>query len=138
MTLVPLGEGNVARLRDQVAQHRLDGRIAGLFALTPAVTEFDLANAFARTGPVVDAFLATARRAIAAGADIVIPAEGVLNELLASAGIRLVDEVPVLDAVATVMAHAEMMIALHRRVGLKRIWRHPSRSFAVRFRPLKR
>lgn len=126
MALVTLGEDNVARLRDQAEGHRLSERIAGILALTPPITEFQLMEAFARPGPVVDAFVATARGAVAAGAGVIIPAEGVLNEVLAAAEIRRIGDTPVMDCVAVVLAYTEMMVGLRRRVGLEvdRGWQH--------------
>jgi hypothetical protein len=57
-------------------------RLAGVDTLHPHVSEFDLEAGFNGTGDVMERFRVNARRLIAKGADVLIPAEGVLNLLL--------------------------------------------------------
>jgi len=112
--LVTLGPGSVARLGEKVAGHGRGERVAGIFPLEPAMDEVRLLNGFEEPGPVVAAFAAAARAAIAAGADAVIPAEGVLGEVLAAAGVRRVDAARVIDGAAVTLADAERLVRRHR------------------------
>lgn len=65
----------------------------------------------------IEAGLAAARRAIVKGADVVIPA-GPLTALMASRGIYVVDDVPLLDAYSLLVKAAEMMVGMHRLTGV--------------------
>jgi hypothetical protein len=67
----------------------------------------------------MERFRVNARRLIAKGADVLIPAEGVLNLLLVRDGLQEVDGVPLLDSFGVVVAMAEMLVNLRKRTGLK-------------------
>jgi hypothetical protein len=67
----------------------------------------------------VASFEATARRAIAEGADVIIPAEGVFNELLFAHGVQRIDGVSVMDCVGVTFLYAEMLVNLRRATGLE-------------------
>lgn len=68
----------------------------------------------------VEQFRLQARKLIRAGADVIVPAEGVLNTVLVENGVVEVDGVPVIDSYGTLMAYAEMMVRLRRRQGAVR------------------
>ncbi|MEP6869991.1 MAG: aspartate/glutamate racemase family protein [Novosphingobium sp.] len=124
--LITLAPENRVRLAEQVERHGLGGRIAGIYPLDPPITEFVLTAAFEEPQGVIDAFSHTARRAIADGADLIIPAEGVFTEVLAAQKIDRLDGAAVMDCVAVVLAYTEMMVALRQRTGLGvgRRWDH--------------
>ena len=67
-------------------------------------------DAFARPTVLVAAFAEAARRAIAAGARLIIPGQTIMAEALWSHGVRDVDGVPVLDPIAMTIADAERMV----------------------------
>jgi allantoin racemase len=126
MALITLSSENVRRVQEIVDRHGLGGRVATILPLEPALTEWELSQAFAQPGPVLRSFRAAAGRAVADGADLIIPAEGVFNEVLAAQGIRGIDGAAVMDCVAVACAYAEMLVALRRRTGLDvgRRWDH--------------
>lgn len=126
VALITLAPGNVVRLTEQIERHALKDRIGGIYPLDPPVTEFDLTAAFDDPGPLLDNFMAAARRAVAAGADCVIPAEGVLAEVLAAQRVDRVEGAAVMDCMAVVLGWTEMMVRLRRRCGLGvgRQWDH--------------
>lgn len=126
MALITLAAENRVRVTEQVERHGLGDRIAGIYPLYPPVTEFVLAAAFDEPPGVVDAFSHTARRAVADGADLIIPAEGVFTEVLAAQKIDRLDGAAVMDCVAVVLAYTEMMVSLRQRCGLGvgRRWDH--------------
>lgn len=112
--------------RQIVRENGLEARVAGVWTITPDVTEADLAAAFDDPDAVLASFTSAAREAVAAGADVIIPAEGVINELLVAQGVVEVDGAAVLDAVGTVVLHARMLADLRSRTGLTagRRWHH--------------
>ena len=67
-------------------------------------------DAFARPTALATAFSEAARRAIAAGARLIIPGQTIMAEALWSHGVPDVDGVPVLDPIAVTIADAERMV----------------------------
>lgn len=125
--IVTINPPGVRMLQDGVARHRLESRIAALVSLDPAVDEFDLQRAFQKPDEVRAAFERGCRVAIEAGADVLIPGEGVLNELIVHLGIREVDSVGILDTVGITILHTEMLVRAYRSTGLRtgRRWEYP-------------
>lgn len=110
-----------------VRDHQLEPRLAGVYSLQPAMNEHALVAAFEEPEEFRSAFDAAAHAAIADHADVIIPGEGVLNELLFSLGVRELEGVSVMDSVAVTVLHAEMLAKLQRRTGLHagRRWEYP-------------
>jgi allantoin racemase len=63
---------------------------------------------------IVDRFRDTARRAIAQGAEALIPGQLYLSEAVARAGITRIDEVPIVDGLTATLKMAEAMADFHR------------------------
>ena len=122
----------------KVEQHRLQGRVIGPYSIDPPLDEGALAAASDDPSDFISNFVAAAERVIGEGADVVIPAEGVLSELLYSNKISRVGEVPVMDSLGVTWLHAEMMVNLWRRTGLRvgRRWEYarPSTELMERIR----
>ena len=68
---------------------------------------------------VITDFLLTAEQAKADGADLIIPAEGILNVIMHRHGINPIGHLAVLDCVATSFLYAELMITMQRRLGVQ-------------------
>jgi hypothetical protein len=121
-------------LQEGVARHRLDSRVAAVVGLEPTLTEFDLQNAFEKPEAVRASFERACRKAIDAGADVIIPGEGVLNEFVVHLGIQEIDTVGVLDAIAITVLHTEMLVHAYRKAGLRtgRRWEYPKVPVDVR------
>ncbi len=66
---------------------------------------------------LVERFQETARRAIRAGAEAIIPGQLYLSEAVARAGVTRIDEVPIVDALASTLKMAEAMGDL-KRLGI--------------------
>ena len=96
----------------------LESRCAGVRYV--GFTFDDVVSSFESPGQVVDKFKLAARSLIAAGADVIIPGEAPLNLLLQRAGVTRVDDVPILDGVATTMMSAEMMVDLRVKLNISR------------------
>lgn len=89
----------------------------------------DVKQGFTDPASVIERFRVSARREIARGADVIIPGEVPLCVLLSQQGVVEVDGVPVLDALACWVGHAEMLVGMQRRGQLagsrKGIFREP-------------
>ncbi len=114
------------RYREQIASYGLAGRCIGV---EPVGFRFqDVLRAFdGPPGLVIDKFRESARRMIAAGADVIIPGEIPLNLLLATEGIRRVDDVPLIDSLGLAIKMTEMAVDLKATTGFapsRRGWAH--------------
>jgi Asp/Glu/hydantoin racemase len=116
--LITLAPANVRRLKALVRRHGLDSRISGYHALENHVDEADLNTALTRPAQVIADFTAAARMAVAAGADLVVPAEGILNLVLHGNGVNTIEGATVQDCVGVAFLYAELLVNLKRRVGL--------------------
>jgi allantoin racemase len=115
------------RAEEIVRNHALGDRVAGIYALARAVNEFELTAAFDAPGEIIDLFRQAAATAIGQHADVIVPAEGVLNELLYTHGVRDIDGVSVMDSVGVAMVYTELLVKLRIRTGL-----HPGRQWEYR------
>jgi len=118
IALVPLGPAGAKRVRATVNRHGLGARICGIQPLSNPVTESDLETTFDAPESVIKDFDAVARSLVRAGADVVIPAEGMLNELLYWNGLHRLDGAVVMDCVGAALAYATMLVRLQRATGI--------------------
>jgi allantoin racemase len=93
-----------------VADYGFRERLVGIDHLHPPLTELDLDKGFSGSAELLERFRANSRQLIAKGADVLIPAEGVLNTLMVRNALEEVDGVPVLDSYGAVLAMAEMLV----------------------------
>ena len=84
-----------------------------------------VARGFEEPAPLIAAFEAAAHRALDAGADVLIPGQMVLAEILWQQGVRRIEGAPVVDALAAVLKSAELLAELRRDSG---VW-HTRRGF---------
>ena len=118
------------QLRRNFRNYRLDGLVGPIVQVEAGFT--DVMAAYADPTPLIEAFTVAARRAIAAGANVIVPGEGPLNVFLADQGVSRVDDVPVLDSLGTCVRVAELRAAQHRSSGLS-----PSRAGFYGAQPLR-
>jgi len=105
-------------IEKSIALHKWKDRVSGVHLIHGEISEAELDTKFPDPGPYLDRLVAGAREAIAAGAQVVIPAEGVLGVMAAENGLREVDGVPVIDAIGTPILVAELAVALRERTGV--------------------
>lgn len=114
MALLTLTPASVPRVLDLVRSHALEDRVSAIVPLDPPTDEGHLAAILGGSDPA--RFRTAADRALdraaAAGADVVVPAEGMLNEVLHRHHSPRADGVAVLDGLAIVLAYAEMLVRL--------------------------
>jgi allantoin racemase len=105
--------------RMSIEAHGLAGRVLRVQAIDPPLDEPALARGFEAPAPVIESFKRAAARAIADGADVIIPAEGMLAELLYVNGITAIDGAPVVDVFGTAWAYAAMLARLREQSGMQ-------------------
>jgi allantoin racemase len=66
---------------------------------------------------VVDQFTAAARRGIARGAEVVIPAGGIVMSILAKSGVHAVDKAPIVNGVIGLLKIAELAVQVKQLTG---------------------
>ena len=103
-------------LEDQVQLAGLSGRIADYTRLNMEYD--DAANGLQKPGPVIDSFTASAREAIARGADVLIPGQVILGEVLWQNGITEIDGAPVVDPFGAAITNAIQLATLRRASGI--------------------
>lgn len=99
-----------------VHRHGLGSRFGGIRQVGFGFK--DVLKAFVDPEPLLERFRSAARAMIADGVDVIIPGEAPLCTLLSQHGLSRVDEVPIVDAYATTLCTAEMMVDLRRKLGL--------------------
>ena len=77
----------------------------------------DVANGLEDATAIVESFTQTARKAIALGAEAIIPGQLYLSEAIVRAGVTRIDEAPIVDGLAAVVKMAEVM-ADFRKLGI--------------------
>lgn len=109
---------------DMQARHEENARIYGLgerimpWGHVPVSAQVVQDALEGRPGAFLDAFFKTAREVIAAGADVIIPNEGLTNEICYHQGIHGVDGVPIIDSNGLVFKMAELMVDMRRVSGM--------------------
>jgi Asp/Glu/hydantoin racemase len=101
-------------LRELIRRYSYQDRVIIIAAMDPPITEHQLDKAFTGSPEFVKEFSLQADRLITAGADLIIPAEGVLNTALVRNEVHKIDRTPVLDSYGSLLAFAEMLVKLRR------------------------
>jgi Asp/Glu/hydantoin racemase len=106
-----------------VAKHHLETRVQEVTALSPGMDEYELIAARDEPAQLIETFTATARELIARGAEVIVPAEGVMAEILAREGLKQIDKATVLDVFAAAWSHALSLVRLRKAgIGTSRAW----------------
>jgi len=100
-------------LRANAARYGVAGRLSGC-AYTDVGPDEVHAALQGDAGAFLDAFRAAARRAIAGGAQLLVPGEGLPNEILVREGVTEIDGVGVLDPDGLVVTTAELLVTARR------------------------
>jgi len=111
---------------DNVRRYGLQERLCGISDV--GFRFHDVLRAYDDPAPLIERFLAAARREIERGADVIIPGEVPLCVLLLTNGVTSVDGAPILDSLSCWVKHAEMLVGLQRQgiSGSRRgIFRNP-------------
>jgi allantoin racemase len=101
---------------EQVERYGVAGRCLRGPYVVPA-SEEEIATALTRPGSLIDKFVASARKAIADGATVIVPAPAFYATLANRAGLVEIDGALVLDTVSVAVKTAEMLVGL-RKAGV--------------------
>lgn len=96
-------------IRDNAARYGLAERLVA-FAYTATGAAEVHAALEGHAGPFIDAFREAGREAITAGAQVLIPGEGLPNEILVREEVTSVDQVPILDPNGLSIKMAEFLV----------------------------
>ena len=116
-SLVALNDDQAAQHEELADQYGLRSRLASAIAMRPGIDEYMLEADVAATEAVVAGFRDACSRAVAAGAEIIIPGDGVLNEFLYRRGLLEMDGLPIMDALGTLFRYAIFMADARRTLG---------------------
>lgn len=116
--LVTLSAEYARRLRLVVRRHGLESRLTNVYATSRPMDEGDVERAFAAPAALIDDVTTIARRATGEGADVIIPAEGLLSEVLAQNRVTTIDQATIIDCVGAAVLHADFLIQAQRRLGM--------------------
>lgn len=109
----------IARLvKKSIDAHGLGRRIQMPRSIAPPLDEHQLIEAYANPATLLAAFETAAREAIDDGAEVIIPAEGVLSEFLYNNHVTDIDGAPVIDSFGVAWLQAAMMVELRAKTGL--------------------
>ena len=116
--LVTLCEDQSADYADLMQAYGLERRFAGAVSVDPPIDEFALEADEATARAIEERFDQACALAVARGAEIIIPADGMLNEFLVRRG-RLTarGDVPVMDSVGVLFQHAAFLARLAQTTG---------------------
>jgi allantoin racemase len=117
----------VARIvDDHVDAYGLRSRVSTVCSVGPMMDELKFNAGWANPHDIVDRFTDLAIGAVEGGADVIVPAEAVLSELLRTNDITSIRGAPVLDTVGVTWRYAEMMVSLWEKTGLRvgRAWEY--------------
>jgi allantoin racemase len=116
----------IALNRDQQIQHEelahaygFERRFAVSLAMDPPIDEYMLEGSDAETGSIVDGFHRACRRAVDAGAEVIIPGDGVLNEFVWRRGLLRFEKATVMDALGVLFRYAAFMGGARASLGLE-------------------
>jgi Asp/Glu/hydantoin racemase len=113
---IAFGERFDQMLDERVKRVGLAGR--ALPTILMERTSFaDVGKGLDDAGPLIASFTSVARKAIAQGAEAIIPGQLYLSEAIARAGVTRIDEVPIVDGLAATVKMAEAMADL-RKLGI--------------------
>jgi allantoin racemase len=125
--LVTLSPSYARRLTEVVARHGMAPRLAGIYTLGEGLDERGASAALDDPRPLLGALDRAAAEAVAAGADLLLPSEGILNEVLYANQVRQVQGAAIMDCVGLALMQAEMFVRARRTMGITygRAWSYP-------------
>lgn len=117
--LVALSTDEAVAAADLVCGYGLGERLAASVALEGEISEPEIEQlAPSEAASLIETFEGACARCVELGAEVVVPAEGVLNEFLVHEGFRSSPQLPVLDAFGVLWKQAECFVEMHRMLNL--------------------
>ena len=117
--LVSLEDSQRAQHEELARAYGLLDRLAGVVPMHPPIDEYMLEIDEDAARPMLDAFSLAARGLVDRGAEVIIPGDGFLNELIWRHGVKTLHGAVVMDALGTLFHHAVFMAGLRTGLGLQ-------------------
>ncbi len=137
--LISLNDFQSQLTEDLASEYGLTQRLAGIVTMTPAVSLFELET---NSASVKARFFQACQEAVALGAEVVIPGDGVLNAFLVRERVLHVDGVVVMDPLGVLFHHAAYFAQLRRHTGLgvsrRQFFARPPSQFLTHMRSVDR
>lgn len=108
----------VDMIQKSVAAHKMPERVGDVVSLEPAFEGPQLRAAFEDPGPLIDSFRSASIKALKNGADVLVPAEGIIAVILTQAGITRIEGAPVIDVFGVSWSYAAMFANLRKTAGM--------------------
>ena len=110
--LAPLAD----QLRFNAKQYGLEQKLGPI--IQADIGFYDILEGFKNPEPILEKFKAAAKKAIAEGADVIIPGEGPMNIFLATHGIHHIEDVPIIDSFGSAIKMCESLVDLQKISGM--------------------
>lgn len=110
--LAPLAD----QLRFNAQQYGLSQKLGPI--VQADIGFYDIMEGYKNPQPIIDKFMEAAEKAIAEGADVIIPGEGPMNIFLATHQIHHVGSVPIVDSFGTGIKMCESLVDLQKVSGM--------------------
>ncbi len=117
--LIALNEDQKAQHEEVAHAYGLERRLAASLAMQPPIDEYMLEGDDAATRPIVEGFHAACQRALDAGADVIIPGDGVLNEFVWRKQLLHFGKATVMDSLGVLFRYAAFMAGSRAKLGLE-------------------
>jgi len=116
--LLALNEDQCDKHRELAAEYGLSSRLAATVPMSPAIDEYLLEADDEAAAPLVAGVRQTCRQLEDAGAEVIIPGDGVLNDFIWRHGIAAdAHGAVIMDAAGTLIHHAAYMAGLRKSLG---------------------
>ncbi|MPZ42882.1 MAG: hypothetical protein GEV05_05670 [Betaproteobacteria bacterium] len=116
--LITVSDKWTPRIMENVRRLGFEARVVGAEGLNTSPLELKKAMVDDRLrGKVVDDFMASARRLLAKGAEVIIPAGGDVIVFLAEAGTYEIDRAPIVNGIVELVKMGELAVRLHKYTG---------------------
>lgn len=118
--------------RERAREYGMADRVVALSVLGDDMDEWVIQHAWNKPGEIITRFTELAEQAIAQGADVIIPVEGIITEFFYANGVTKVKDAPVLDTFGLTWKYAEFLVNLRHKTGLavSRQWEYRKASDA--------
>ncbi len=110
--------GVVAMIEKAIAAHKMEERVAAVISVDPVLEGTVLRQSFDDPKGLIESFERASAQAIAMGADVLIPAEGIIAVILTEAGVTRIQDAPVMDVFGVTWSYAAMFANLRAKAGM--------------------
>ena len=93
--------------------------MAASLAMQPPIDEYMLEGDADTLRPIIEGFQAACGRAVAAGAEVIIPGDGVLNEFVWRNGLMRHENATVMDALGVLFRYTAFLAGAKAKLGLE-------------------